>query len=70
LQLDSNVAFIGFFPLVISGCELQSCSLDFEDAQIIQVGEAIPLSDASVDAVVGTLVLCSVKDVDMTLKGI
>ncbi|KAE9615503.1 putative S-adenosyl-L-methionine-dependent methyltransferase [Lupinus albus] len=33
------------------------------------VGEAIPLSDASVDAVVGTLVLCSVRDVDMTLKG-
>jgi hypothetical protein len=27
------------------------------------------LSDNSVDAVVGTLVLCSVKDVDMTLKG-
>lgn len=33
------------------------------------MGEVIPLSDASVDAVVGTLVLCSVKDVDMTLKG-
>lgn len=32
------------------------------------VGEVIPLSDASVDAVVGTLVLCSVKDVDLTLK--
>ncbi|CAJ2648009.1 unnamed protein product [Trifolium pratense] len=32
------------------------------------VGEVIPLSDNSVDAVVGTLVLCSVKDVDMTLK--
>ncbi|ESW29598.1 hypothetical protein PHAVU_002G083300 [Phaseolus vulgaris] len=32
------------------------------------VGEVIPLTDASVDAVVGTLVLCSVKDVDMTLK--
>ncbi|KAK2636184.1 hypothetical protein Ddye_030976 [Dipteronia dyeriana] len=32
------------------------------------VGEEIPLSDASVDAVVGTLVLCSVKDVDMTLQ--
>ncbi|KAH9773963.1 methyltransferase 11 domain-containing protein [Citrus sinensis] len=32
------------------------------------VGEAIPVSDASVDAVVGTLVLCSVKDVDMTLQ--
>ena len=35
----------------------------------IQVGEALPLADASVDAIVGTLVLCSVKDVDMTLKG-
>ncbi|KAI4328465.1 hypothetical protein L6164_020818 [Bauhinia variegata] len=33
------------------------------------VGEAIPLQDASVDAVVGTLVLCSVKDVKMTLEG-
>ncbi|GAU44605.1 hypothetical protein TSUD_240970 [Trifolium subterraneum] len=32
------------------------------------VGEVIPLSDNSVDAVVGTLVLCSVKDVDMTLQ--
>lgn len=62
--------FLLFFPLVIFGCELQSCSLDSEDAKNIQVGEAIPLSDASVDAVVGTLVLCSVKDVDMTLKGI
>ena len=34
-----------------------------------EVGEAIPLPDASVDAVVGTLVLCSVTDVDMTLRG-
>ncbi|XP_052174103.1 uncharacterized protein LOC127789274 isoform X2 [Diospyros lotus] len=32
------------------------------------VAEALPLSDASVDAVVGSLVLCSVKDVDMALK--
>ncbi|KAK9276836.1 hypothetical protein L1049_006373 [Liquidambar formosana] len=32
------------------------------------VGEALPLNDASVDAVVGTLVLCSVKDVDLALK--
>lgn len=32
------------------------------------VGEALPLSDVSVDAVVGTLVLCSVKDVDATLQ--
>ncbi|KAJ0038450.1 hypothetical protein Pint_22795 [Pistacia integerrima] len=32
------------------------------------VGEAIPMSDESVDAVVGTLVLCSVEDVAMTLQ--
>lgn len=36
----------------------------------VQVAEALPLPDASVDAVVGTLVLCSVKDVNMALKGI
>lgn len=41
----------------------------FEGFGLIQVGEAIPLDDASVDAIVGTLVLCSVKDVNMTLKG-
>lgn len=38
--------------------------------KLMQVGEALPLSDVSVDAVVGTLVLCSVKDVDATLQGI
>ncbi|KAI3467325.1 hypothetical protein Pfo_023988 [Paulownia fortunei] len=32
------------------------------------VAEALPLNDASVDAVVGTLVLCSVKDVDQALQ--
>ena len=35
----------------------------------VQVAEAVPLDDASVDAVVGTLVLCSVKDVNMALNG-
>ncbi|KAL0701275.1 hypothetical protein Bca4012_057397 [Brassica carinata] len=34
------------------------------------VAEAIPLEDASVDAVVGTLVLCSVTDVTRTLNEI
>ncbi|XP_075485882.1 uncharacterized protein LOC142525463 [Primulina tabacum] len=32
------------------------------------VAEALPLNDASVDAIVGTLVLCSVKYVDLTLQ--
>lgn len=36
----------------------------------MQVAEALPLNDASVDAVIGTLVLCSVKDVDQALQGI
>ncbi|XP_010551424.1 PREDICTED: methyltransferase-like protein 7A isoform X2 [Tarenaya hassleriana] len=34
------------------------------------VGESIPLDDASVDAVIGTLVLCSVSDVAQTLSEI
>ncbi|KAL7091390.1 hypothetical protein ACP275_12G102700 [Erythranthe tilingii] len=32
------------------------------------VAEALPLNDASVDVVVGTLVLCSVEDVDQALR--
>ncbi|KAH9294873.1 hypothetical protein KI387_038461, partial [Taxus chinensis] len=32
------------------------------------VGEALPVLDSSMDAVVGTLVLCSVSDVEKTLK--
>ncbi|KAJ1696151.1 hypothetical protein LUZ63_004663 [Rhynchospora breviuscula] len=32
------------------------------------VGEALPVEDDSVDAVIGTLVLCSVKDVNGTLR--
>jgi hypothetical protein len=43
--------------------------IDFESLDCMQVGEAIPLNDASVDAVVGTLVLCSVKEVGQTLQG-
>ncbi|XP_024006897.1 methyltransferase-like protein 7B isoform X2 [Eutrema salsugineum] len=42
-----------------------------EDFRFIHaLGESIPLEDASVDAVVGTLVLCSVTDVTRTLKEI
>ncbi|KAI3729203.1 hypothetical protein L6452_17856 [Arctium lappa] len=32
------------------------------------VAEALPVGDASMDVVVGTLVLCSVKDVNKTLQ--
>lgn len=40
-----------------------------ENFEFVQaVGECLPLGDASVDAVIGTLVLCSVRDVDWTLK--
>uniref|UniRef100_A0ACD5Z5E9 Uncharacterized protein n=2 Tax=Avena sativa TaxID=4498 RepID=A0ACD5Z5E9_AVESA len=34
------------------------------------VGEALPAEDSSMDAVIGTLVMCSVKDTDMALREI
>ncbi|XP_074274608.1 uncharacterized protein LOC141598752 isoform X2 [Silene latifolia] len=43
---------------------LAQANFDFVHA----VGEILPVKDASVDAVIGTLVLCSVKDVDRTLQ--
>ncbi|KAL2904010.1 Methyltransferase-like protein 7A [Bienertia sinuspersici] len=47
-----------------------AAGLSPENFKFIQaVGEALPLNDASVDAVIGTLVLCSVKDVQGTLQG-
>uniref|UniRef100_A0A6N2LUM3 Methyltransferase type 11 domain-containing protein n=1 Tax=Salix viminalis TaxID=40686 RepID=A0A6N2LUM3_SALVM len=46
-----------------------AAGLPLSNFEFIQaVGEAIPLNDASVDAVVGTLVLCSVKEVGQTLQ--
>ncbi|KAK1266068.1 hypothetical protein QJS04_geneDACA000575 [Acorus gramineus] len=33
-----------------------------------KVGEALPVREDSMDAVIGTLVLCSVKDIDLALK--
>ncbi|KZV32038.1 methyltransferase-like protein 7B [Dorcoceras hygrometricum] len=40
----------------------------YADNPGINVAEALPVNDASVDAVVGTLVLCSVKDVTLALQ--
>ncbi|XP_061985345.1 uncharacterized protein LOC133704517 isoform X2 [Populus nigra] len=46
-----------------------AAGLPLSNFEFIQaVGEAIPLNDASVDAVVGTLVLCSVEEVGQTLQ--
>ncbi|XP_060964032.1 uncharacterized protein LOC133033340 [Cannabis sativa] len=46
-----------------------AAGLPVQNFKFIQaVGEALPLADASADAVVGTLVLCSVGDVNLTLK--
>ncbi|XP_061366336.1 uncharacterized protein LOC133309569 [Gastrolobium bilobum] len=70
---DSDVKVVGIDPNPkmekFARYSAASAGLPLSNFDFIQaVGEAIPLSDASVDAVVGTLVLCSVKDVDMTLK--
>lgn len=47
----------------------EAAGLSPENFKFLQaVGEALPLNDASVDAVVGTLVLCSVEDVNGTLQ--
>ncbi|KAI4328464.1 hypothetical protein L6164_020817 [Bauhinia variegata] len=70
---DSDTQVIGIDPnakmekYALKSAE--SAGLPLSNFKFIHaVGEVIPLQDASVDAVVGTLVLCSVKDIEMTLK--
>ncbi|KAK7274859.1 hypothetical protein RIF29_15958 [Crotalaria pallida] len=70
---DSDVQVVGIDPNPkmekYARSSAASAGLPPTNFEFIQaVGEAVPLGDASVDAVVGTLVLCSVNDVDMTLK--
>ncbi|XP_050905680.1 uncharacterized protein LOC127119487 isoform X2 [Lathyrus oleraceus] len=70
---DSNVQVVGIDPNPemekYARSSATSAGFPLSNFEFIHaVGEVIPLSDASVDAVVGTLVLCSVKDVDLTLK--
>ncbi|KAL9246375.1 hypothetical protein vseg_019917 [Gypsophila vaccaria] len=70
---DSGVRVIGVDPNrkmekyareAAEAAGLVPANFDFVHA----VGEILPVKDASVDAVIGTLVLCSVKDVHRTLQ--
>ncbi|XVE85839.1 hypothetical protein DITRI_Ditri17bG0123600 [Diplodiscus trichospermus] len=63
--VDPNKKMETYARAAAAAVGLPSKNFQFIEA----VAEAVPLDDASVDAVVGTLVLCSVKDVNMALKG-
>ncbi|KAJ6801197.1 methyltransferase-like protein 7A [Iris pallida] len=70
------------FPLRSIGCDGESSSAEARLVRGVlrgghaagmrsyetEVGEALPIEDNSVDAVIGTLVLCSVKDVGVALR--
>ncbi|XP_002522459.2 putative methyltransferase-like protein 7A [Ricinus communis] len=62
--VDPNGKMVKYAQKAAEAAGLPPANFKFIQA----VGEAIPLSDASVDAVVGTLVLCSVTNVDQTLQ--
>ncbi|CAA3022696.1 methyltransferase-like protein 7A isoform X2 [Olea europaea var. sylvestris] len=62
--IDPNSKMKKYALVAAEAAGLQPSNFEFMQA----VAEALPVDDASVDAVVGTLVLCSVKDVDMTLQ--
>ncbi|XP_031386323.1 methyltransferase-like protein 7B isoform X3 [Punica granatum] len=64
IGVDPNRAMEKYAQAAAEGAGLLPEKFQFLQA----VGEAIPVRDASVDAVIGTLVLCSVGDVDQTLK--
>ncbi|XP_058096391.1 uncharacterized protein LOC131242048 isoform X2 [Magnolia sinica] len=64
IGIDPNKRMEKYARVAAEAAGLPSKHFDFAQA----VGEALPIRDASVDAVIGTLVLCSVKDVDIALK--
>ncbi|KAK3027338.1 hypothetical protein RJ639_040430 [Escallonia herrerae] len=64
IGIDPNRKMEKYAQAAALAAGLPSTNFNFIQA----VAEALPLSDASVDAVVGTLVLCSVEDADMTLQ--
>ncbi|XP_071928810.1 uncharacterized protein [Coffea arabica] len=61
---DPNIKMEKYARAAAQGAGLPLTNFKFTQA----VAEALPLGDASVDAVVATLVLCSVKDVDLALQ--
>jgi SAM-dependent methyltransferase len=62
--IDPNTKMKKYAEAAAKAAGFSSTNFKFIQA----VAEALPLNDASVDAVVGTLVLCSVKDVAKTLQ--
>ncbi|MCO5551925.1 hypothetical protein L7F22_005432 [Adiantum nelumboides] len=64
IGVDPNQHMEKYARAAASAAGLRDSQFSFVHA----VGEALPLGTASVDAVVCTLVLCSVKDVAVTLK--
>ncbi|GMH01740.1 hypothetical protein Nepgr_003579 [Nepenthes gracilis] len=62
--VDPNKKMEKYAKKAAEAAGLEQTSFEFIQA----IGEALPLSDASIDAVIGTLVLCSVKDVKLTLR--
>ncbi|KAI5068135.1 hypothetical protein GOP47_0016480 [Adiantum capillus-veneris] len=64
IGVDPNQHMEKYARAAASAAGLQDSQFNFVHA----VGEALPLEATSVDAVVCTLVLCSVKDVAVTLK--
>ncbi|KAH9606966.1 hypothetical protein KSS87_013741 [Heliosperma pusillum] len=64
IGVDPNRKMEKYARKAADAAGLAQANFDFIHA----VGEILPVKDASVDAVIGTLVLCSVKDVSRTLQ--
>uniref|UniRef100_A0A453PK90 Methyltransferase type 11 domain-containing protein n=2 Tax=Aegilops tauschii subsp. strangulata TaxID=200361 RepID=A0A453PK90_AEGTS len=66
IGVDPNIYMEEYSRAAATSAGLPSSNFTFRRG----VGEALPAEDGSMDAVIGTLVLCSVKDTDMALREI
>ncbi|KAE8783892.1 Methyltransferase-like protein 7B [Hordeum vulgare] len=66
IGVDPNMYMEEYSRAAATSAGLPSSNFTFRRG----VGEALPAEDGSMDAVIGTLVLCSVKDTDMALREI